>query len=1228
MNKLEIIRQNKISQEIISIIEFQIKKFKDAELPVPKEIPSPKRLFNSFNEPTKKALKYNRKLIRDGKTFAYLDIDKFYNPKTDAFFKPKRDKRYKNKIVYLKKFKDLEKMGQVLVTKSFENKTVANYDVNLYNKLNELRNNIKDYVNSMPKTLATGYKNLTPEQRAEFEKGAKILESEEILVDLKKISWFKVLEILQQVNDNIFFFKGRATNSNSWITFSQQQLEKLQDVDALMGNDFKERLGSDNEFIFNISKSSTFIIKVMLRREKGTDNGAFFKYYHNLENLTDTLEKEINSLGIYNKAPINRYIHNNNCLYNAFKELGLEKEKLNAMKEYVKCGAVPISSLEKIANKLSIHIELKRSENTKGLFHYGDKNNDTFKINLVDNHYFIDKKINITSFSLLNYEEIKDIKDYFKIDKKREKNGKVSYEKTNKKDITSFRFVKILLENKDILLKQIPVIDIMKTPYYNDMIDNNNLDFNPMECCDINETIKSNNKDAYQIFFDFETDTSRTDKEGNRTKHVPYLMSAITEDNKIIKRFGEDCGKHFLGTIKNQFKDDKPIEKFLHKMSKDKGVIKEVQLIAHNCRYDLTFLLDHLSASGLNPVLNGNRLMGGSAKIFINNHKDRHQCDKKCKKDCKNHNKVQVRYKDGDDIRSEYITPYIKLIFQDSYNLISKPLRDFSKMFKLDSQKEILPYDLYTKNNINKKYVDINECLSFVKKEDHLEYLKNCKKWKCLGYEGKIDIIKYSMEYCVMDCKVLKDGYNLFKSWIDEVCDLNIVNYCSIASLSMDYLIKEDCFNDCWKLAGRPRDFIQKCVVGGRTMCRDNKKWRVEGKINDFDAVSLYPSAMVRMKGFLKGMPKQIEKENLSVEWLQNETDGYFVKVMCKNNAIKHGFPVLSNTNLDGIREFTNNTEGEMYYLDKTMLEDAVNFQGLDFDIICGYYYDEGHNDKINSVMEHLFKTRLEAKNNGNPIQEIYKLLMNSSYGKSLLKPIETDVKIVSNNYLNSYISKKYNFIREWTECENFSIIKETKVIDDHYNNCYAGVEVLSMSKRIMNEVMCLAEDKKLMIYYQDTDSMHINDKDINILEKEFRFKYNRELIGKDMGQFHSDFDLKNADNIVATKSIFLGKKSYLDILEGTDKDGNKINGIHTRMKGINIEGIKDYAEQKGCSIENIYDRLYDDNTLWDDVNGGKFDLLASGKKVKFQYDKDMSVKSCSSFMRGVNFKYEKGIIC
>ena len=64
-----------------------------------------------------------------------------------------------------------------------------------------------------------------------------------------------------------------------------------------------------------------------------------------------------------------------------------------------------------------------------------------------------------------------------------------------------------------------------------------------------------------------------------------------------------------------------------------------------------------------------------------------------------------------------------------------------------------------------------------------------------------------------------------------------------------------------------------------------------------------------------------------------------------------------------------------------------------------------------------------------------------------------------------------------------------------------------------MNEVMCLAEDMGIQIYYQDTDSIHIEHNKLELLSKEYRKIYNRELIGENiMGCFHNDFDeLKDA---------------------------------------------------------------------------------------------------------------------
>ena len=57
---------------------------------------------------------------------------------------------------------------------------------------------------------------------------------------------------------------------------------------------------------------------------------------------------------------------------------------------------------------------------------------------------------------------------------------------------------------------------------------------------------------------------------------------------------------------------------------------------------------------------------------------------------------------------------------------------------------------------------------------------------------------------------------------------------------------------------------------------------------------------------------------------------------------------------------------GETVYIDKISLEDIIKFQQVGFDIIDGYYFNEGHNDKIKSVISHLYGKRKELKTNKN----------------------------------------------------------------------------------------------------------------------------------------------------------------------------------------------------------------------------------------------------------------------
>ena len=102
------------------------------------------------------------------------------------------------------------------------------------------------------------------------------------------------------------------------------------------------------------------------------------------------------------------------------------------------------------------------------------------------------------------------------------------------------------------------------------------------------------------------------------------------------------------------------------------------------------------------------------------------------------------------------------------------------------------------------------------------------------------------------------------------------------------------------------------------------------------EACSLYPSAMYYMDGLLEGLPKVLT--NLSHEFLKQHDGFLFIINIIKLH--KHlDFPLTNKIDEDGVRNFTNNMDKEIIYIDKTGLEDLIEFQKADFHIIDGYVF-------------------------------------------------------------------------------------------------------------------------------------------------------------------------------------------------------------------------------------------------------------------------------------------------
>ena len=580
------------------------------------------------------------------------------------------------------------------------------------------------------------------------------------------------------------------------------------------------------------------------------------------------------------------------------------------------------------------------------------------------------------------------------------------------------------------------------------------------------------------------------------------------------------------------------------------------------------------------------------------------------------------------------------VILRDSYSLLAKPLRDFPRSFPEafpeDIVKEVFPYDYYTYERlIAEEPGIISEALTYLKPEDRQQFISNIDSVGARLSEDTFDMMKYCSFYCERDVEVLRLGFNQFaKITLQEPICLNVHEYLSAPTLAYEYMLQNVFYPNehLYNVGGQLQKYLQKFVYGGRVMTKDNIRYDIRTKLADFDACSLYPSAMRRaftVEGvpeyYKNPTPEQVFNKNNLPEILQKAFtedqlkptskrcySQFFVEIQITDIGIPRAFPLIVKRE-KGIQSNVN--ECVKMHVDMIMLQDLIEFQDISFTFVDGYVMKGSRDHRIREVIKKLYDLRVEYKKTKNPMQEIIKLIMNSAYGKSIQKVIKTDLKFVNSEDI---AFKLYDWYYQIHKAEQISsnkwLVEKYKRKTNQFNNCIFGITILSISKRIMNEVMCLAEDLGIEIYYQDTDSMHIEYDKVEYLNQEFTKKYSRELIGSGMGNFHTDFEPANA---YCTRHISLGKKMYLDVLEYEDKNSEIQHKNHIRMKGIPEQVIINHANKYfSGDVTKLYESIFRGATVDFNLLDGKVCMRASRNgTVEYVKKFDRKVRATSSLI-------------
>ena len=979
-------------------------------------------------------------------------------------------------------------------------------------------------------------------------------------------------------------------------TLSDKKINDLRNHRNTHGSFFvnpSEALESDTELVYQMQQGMvTFRDMNGMEVTYGNDMGGFF-------DMVNKSPFDLSEFQIFNDVKKENYENQDCCFLHALKLSGKVSEmKMNELRATIKCKLLPKYLLKDLCASAGVFVSVRVPDgatNKKRWYPRKPTKEEEkttaviVEVGLINNHYFLIKKVPITRYALANCDDEKfTALDDWQMRLWVEKAGK--HKKDSSKHMNSFDVVETMYKDPDrYLTKMSLTADIYDTIYYNQFNNITTLEYDEETSVRLNKIKevkeprendgKQCNKPWHHEFFDFETST-----EG---KHRPYLACSMGVDGKYATFVGRDPDpkKYDAGIGLDLLK---------HCVKKYRG--HNVRLFAHNGGYDITYIREYLTITKI--IERVHSLLRLYGKFFYD--------------DGKKHINVEV---------------------QCTMAFLAFPLAKFGKIFKLKCKKEVISHKVYSPRNLGNEDVRrggmlLGVCKKYYEKDgkDWGEFMANATEWGCLKDNGKcVDIVEYSRRYCVMDCEVLRSGWLMFEGWVREITGLDVNTFISISSLTDNYYRNEGVYGGVYEMSHHVREFVQRAMVGGRCMLNSNKMAKTDFAIDDYDATSLYPSSQHRLKGYLKGKPKVLS--DLTYQALQTY-DGYFVEIVIKSVGIKREFPLMSYITESKTRHFTNDMEGKTMYVDKFMLEDMIEFQAVTFDIVRGYYYNEGRNEKLAEVVMKLFNERKKKKAEGNGIEVTYKLMLNSAYGKCLMKPFDTETSIMNYKTAEPYIVRNYNKIKSidilgdatWDTLQPHDKlkIKTESEISTHFNNAHAGCEVLSMSKRIMNEVMVTCEDNHLKVFYQDTDSCHIPRRAVPILEGLYKHKYGRELRGKNLGQFHGDFDSDILEGeVYAVESVFLGKKVYVDKLtdgKTKDSDGNLIYDYHSRMKGVNK-----------CGLKHRRDTTYDGDVMamYHDMFDGKevgFDMCGGGTMPTFDYQRNGDITSKREFIRRVKF--------
>lgn len=494
----------------------------------------------------------------------------------------------------------------------------------------------------------------------------------------------------------------------------------------------------------------------------------------------------------------------------------------------------------------------------------------------------------------------------------------------------------------------------------------------------------------------------------------------------------------------------------------------------------------------------------------------------------------------------------IKISILDSCLLLPVSLDTLCGLFNTNVKKGIFPYDFISELTLNYKgSVPDFSFFSKISEKEYSEYARSFVDW---------DVKRETINYLEKDLISLYDVILKFNLIIFEKFKINITRVRTISGLA--FLIFTGKYYDekntpIYLSKGKLERFIRKSYVGGIV---DVNVQYTDYLTYKYDVNSHYPNAMLRpMPGGLARISSERNLDNIF---------GFVEAIVTAPSEDKLKVAILP-VKIDGRTVLFRNTVKGVFFSEE--LKDAITYgykvkrilSCVQFDKIEGTF--EGY-------IKNIYACKSEAEKEKNNVQRyIYKLLLNSLYGRLGLKGKNYKLSLIENTKLNKtlhtenseilYKMNNLNLVKSSgpIEPDLLKIITEEKLYEssrDKFNapnpwgsnlsSVQYSAAITAYARMDLNRFKNIKDNEYLG---GDTDSI--------IMSKPIADEY----IGVELGKFKLEYIIK--------EGFYHSKKFYL-LVTNEDKIIIKAKGIDNSKNNLNYDTFVELFRGNNITVKQL----------------------------------------------------------